>query len=162
MKKIFCLICFLTACGGKAPSHESALDVNIPEEGRSLSAVETPEEKPAPTAEPEPGPTPITTVTRTELDAVIKKGPGYALGAVQTDSVKKNGKFVGYKVVGFRLDAPSVLGVQPGDVVHRINGISVEKPSAMLDIFENLKTATTVDFAITRNGEKLSLSTPVQ
>ena len=162
MKKIIYLVCFLAACGSKTPNQESTLDVDIPDEGTSLSAAEIAEEDPATDAAAEPAPAPITSVSRAELDAIIKKGPGYALAAVQTDSVKQRGKFVGYKVVGFRLDASSVLGVQPGDVVHRINGISVEKPMALVEIFEKLKTASTVDFAITRGDDPMSLSTPVQ
>ena len=165
MKNVICLLCIsvacASACGGASPGQESTMDVNIPDEGTPLNATDTAQST-AEDTNTAPAPEPINTVTREELDAIIQKGPGYLLGVVQTDSVKKNGKFIGFKIVGFRLDAPAVLGVQPGDVVHHVNGISIEKPMAMVDIFEQLKTATTIDFAIIRDGEEVSLTTPVQ
>ncbi|MBN2715664.1 MAG: hypothetical protein JXX14_07395 [Deltaproteobacteria bacterium] len=166
MKNKLCiLVCLIFApilsCGGSAPSQDTTPGIDIPNNGTPLNTGDTHATEAA-EASAKPEPQPITAVTRAELDAIINKGPGYALGTVQTDPVKANGKFVGYQIIGFRLDAPAVLGIQPGDIVHHINGISIEKPMALVDIFEKLKTAPTLEFALIRNGKEITLSTPVQ
>lgn len=159
MKPWILIVLLLAGCGSAHPTPGSTpREEAIPEEAGVSDTGTTDAGAPGTLAESMP----ITTVTRAELDEIIQKGPGYLLAMVQTDSVVEKGRFVGFRIVSFRVDAPSVLGLQPGDVVRSINGISVERPDNLVKIFEKLKTATAITFAIHRENSPQDLSTPIQ
>ncbi|MBN2802738.1 MAG: hypothetical protein JXR91_06565 [Deltaproteobacteria bacterium] len=103
----------------------------------------------------------ITTVSRFELDSIIKKGPANILAMVQMDSVKNNGKFTGFKIVSFRFNAASVLGLKPGDVLLKVNGLAIETPDQYFEVFERLKKAEFVEFKILRDETPLTLKTEI-
>ncbi len=158
MKPWILTVLLLTACGsahpapGSTPQHDHETDTA---QGNAAAVA-------AGTPQPEEVPEAITTVTRGELDEIIQKGPGYLLAMVQTDSVVEKGRFIGFRIVSFRVEAPSVLGLQPGDVVRSVNGISVERPDNLVKIFEKLKTASVLTFAVLRDNVPSELSTPIQ
>jgi type II secretory pathway component PulC len=161
MKLFFILFLFLAACGGGSPTTETAEDQadeqngTIVEAGKTEAANET-----STSAKPEPQP--IKEVTRAELDAVLNKKPAYILAMVQVDAVRKNGKFIGHKIIAFRTEAPSILGVQPEDVLQKINDIPLDYPGQYLEVLEALKSASEIRFSILRDGEAITLTTPIQ
>jgi type II secretory pathway component PulC len=158
MKPWILTVLLLTACGsahpapGSTPQHDHETDTSPGNAGAVTAGTPQPQEAPAA----------ITTVTRGELDEIIQKGPGYLLAMVQTDSVVEKGRFIGFRIVSFRVEASSVLGLQPGDVVRSVNGISVERPDNLVKIFEKLKTANALTFAVLRDNMPSELSTPIQ
>ncbi|MBN2340784.1 MAG: hypothetical protein JXX29_11365 [Deltaproteobacteria bacterium] len=147
----------LTACGGTAPN----TDADAADDAMATTDAADAAPKSA-AVEAEPPPQPITDVTREQLNSILEKGPAHILAMVQTDSVKEGGKFIGFKIVSFRVDAPSILGVQPDDIVKKVNGLSIERPEQFLTVFEKLKTAAEITFVVMRDGTEMTLSTPIQ
>jgi general secretion pathway protein C len=109
----------------------------------------------------EAAPPNISTVSRSDLNNIIKKGPANILAMVQMDSVKNNGKFTGFKIISFRFNAASVLGLKPGDVLLKVNGLAIETPDQYFEVFERLKKAEFVEFKILRDETPLTLKTEI-
>lgn len=156
IKTLFPILILLCACGAPAPQTETAESQTLAEnpDGSQQKSQKT-ETAPA-------TPAPIVDITRTELDDVIKKGPANILAMVQTDSIMRNGKFVGFRIVSFRTEALTILGIQPEDIVRRINGLPIERPEQFLKVFEQLKTAKELTFTVVRDSKELTLKTPIQ
>ncbi len=59
-------------------------------------------------------------------------------------------------------DINSQLGLQPGDVVTAINGVSLSDPAQAVSLMLSLKDATSFEVTYTRNGESktIKISTP--
>lgn len=100
-------------------------------------------------------------IPRGELNALLAKGPADLLASVQTDSHKENGRFVGFRIVSFRIDIHPCLDLREEDVVTRVNGETIERPEQYFAVFEKLKAATEVRFDILRAGEPITITYPV-
>jgi len=75
----------------------------------------------------------------------------------------KDGKIVGFKV--FRIRKNSLygqIGLQNGDVIHRVNSVEIKGPEDGLRIFGELKSAKNISIDITRGGARQSLSYQVK
>lgn len=102
-----------------------------------------------------------TELRRAALDELLAKGPAYALAMVQIDPAKKDGKFVGFRIVSFRSEIPAYLDLRPGDVVTRINDLPIERPEQFFDVFEKLKTAAEVKLDVLRDGAPKTITVPI-
>ena len=96
---------------------------------------------PAPAYEP-----PVTggTILRAELTPVLDAGLGRFLQGVVTKPRLEAGDFIGFEIVSLYPDDPRFarLELQPGDVVTRINGQSIERPEHALAVWSSLRVAS--------------------
>lgn len=99
-----------------------------------------------------------TWLTRDEVDNILSKGPAYVLAMVQADAHVDNNQFVGFKVVSFRTEAPACLGVQPGDIVQKVNGNGIQRPEHFFKVFDQLKTANEISIQFIREGKVVTSS----
>jgi general secretion pathway protein C len=144
-------LCSLTMFGG---AHEQA----------SLTATTVTTAEPAPSADP-------------ELDAAIKKvsdtqfsvqrsfvdtllsDPAALMRLARVVPHEEDGKPMGVKVYGIRRAGPlGKLGLQNGDLLRNINGMSMADPNAALEAFAKLRGTSDLKVAITRRGQDTSLS----
>lgn len=101
---------------------------------------------------------PVSTVlSRISVEAVIEKGLGAFLARVDVEASLKDGAFEGFRIVRFRDAQLADAGLELGDVVHRVNGESIEKPDDALRAFESLRVASELVIECTRGGEALRL-----
>jgi type II secretory pathway component PulC len=69
------------------------------------------------------------------------------------------GRAVGVKLYGIRrLSVLGKLGIQNGDLIHSINGMSLADIDSALEAFAQLRSASNLKVAITRRGQAMSLS----
>jgi general secretion pathway protein C len=94
----------------------------------------------------------------------VQGGLGLFLQKVALDDqpVMKNGHFRGFRITGL-LDAGFWTGVdlQPGDVVIRVNGLSIEHPEEALEAFHSVEGATELRVAYERDGQMRELTYPI-
>jgi type II secretory pathway component PulC len=102
-----------------------------------------------------------TELRRAALDELLAKGPAYALAMVQIDPEKKDGKFVGFRIVSFRSEIPAYLDLRPGDVVTRINDLPIERPEQFFAVFEKLRAAAEVKLDVLRGGAPETITVPI-
>lgn len=74
-----------------------------------------------------------------------------------------NNEFIGYRIS--RMTRDSILrkiGINPGDVIVRINGDSVENPQRMMELLSKISDVTAVSIDILRRGQKQSVFVEIQ
>lgn len=101
------------------------------------------------------------TITRQDLDAVLRAGPAAILSMVITEPVLKNGRFVGFKIARFTGKRPTAIDLRSGDVILKANGKTVERPEHYFAVLEDLKIATELRIEVLRDGEKTTLIYPI-
>ncbi len=81
--------------------------------------------------------------------------PEHLMDVMRAMPVMDNGKLTGYRVfpVG-NSDVFAKLGLQPGDVVTAVNGMTLDNPAESLNILNNLKTSEQISITLTRNGQQ--------
>lgn len=96
---------------------------------------------------------------RRRLQPWLRRGLGAFLQTVQVDPQLAAGRFVGFRIVA--VDAPSepALGryLQRGDVVLRVNGMSIEQPDDAVRVWSSLTVASSLVVDIHRGGEAMQL-----
>jgi general secretion pathway protein C len=66
-----------------------------------------------------------------------------------------NGKPDGFRIFAIMEDSLySKIGLQNGDILHRVNGIEVRDPQNFLKVFEQLKDETSITVDLVRNNQK--------
>jgi general secretion pathway protein C len=74
-----------------------------------------------------------------------------------------DGQFDGYRLSAIRRNTlADKLGIKNGDVIHSVNGKSLNSMSAAMDAYQTLTSENEFSFEVTRRGEKLSLGYDVQ
>ncbi len=93
-------------------------------------------------------------VTRAELNGVLEGGIGAFLSGVEVEAAFVNDRFFGWEIVSFWSDEPRFAGVDlvPGDVVKSVNGRAVERPEQLQELWDALRTATSIHVQVFRNG----------
>jgi len=120
---------------------------------------------PSPTvAESEPVPayeSPVTsgTILRAELTPILDAGLGRFLQGVVTEPRLEEGDFVGFEIVSLYPDDPhfAQLGLQPGDVVTKVNGRSIERPEHAIEVWSSLRVASQLLVEYLHEGEAREL-----
>ncbi len=84
-------------------------------------------------------------------------------GLVQIGPVQQGGKFVGYSLhPGTDPGLFSRMGLQPGDVVTAVNGITLDNPARAPDVLNALTTANDLRLTLLRNGAPHSVAFSLQ
>ncbi|MBN2494028.1 MAG: general secretion pathway protein GspC [Deltaproteobacteria bacterium] len=102
------------------------------------------------------------TIERGEIDKTLSNLNSIAMQARIVPSFK-NGEANGFKLFAIRPGSLySKLGIQNGDIVHKINGYAINSPDKALEIYQKLKSARSIDVELTRRGQKKSLSYSIE
>jgi len=71
----------------------------------------------------------------------------------------RNGKYEGFKLVGVRPGSLyRSIGIRSGDVIKSINGKPIDSPNKALDLFEKLKSSSSINLEIERRGQPKQLN----
>jgi S1-C subfamily serine protease len=103
------------------------------------------------------------TIHRADLTRVVDAGLGRFLQHVEVDASLEAGQFRGFRIVS--LTPPEFwagVDLRPGDVVMRINGMSIERPPQAYEAFTSLKTAPELVVSYIRQGQPRELVFPIQ
>lgn len=135
------------ACG-ETPPAKSADSVTAPPEA-------------APTTTAAAVPPKTTSLRRSQVKAGIARGLGYFLQNVTVDDypVMRNNKFYGFKVKA--ISAELGVDIQPGDVVTRVNGMSIEHPEEADAAMRTLEKASALRVDFERDGKPRTLELPI-
>ena len=103
-------------------------------------------------------------VTRTDLDALLDRGPAYALGQVRVKASKAGGKFRGFEIVSLTPQAQSAVAsqLQVGDVITHLNGVRLQKPGDYMDAWKGLKKVRAIRIDYLRKDQAQSARWNVQ
>jgi S1-C subfamily serine protease len=138
------------ACGGPAAMEKTA----------EAPATDAPLEKPASGAEAASD----HSLRRSAVRMVLKGGLGLFLQRVTLEDqpVLKDGRFHGFRIAALR-DPRFWSGVdlRAGDVVVRVNGMSIEHPEDALEAFHALEAARELRVFYERDGQPRELTYPI-
>ncbi|HUU03329.1 MAG TPA: type II secretion system protein GspC [Myxococcota bacterium] len=102
------------------------------------------------------------TIDRSEIDKTLSNLNNIAMQARIVPSFK-NGEANGFKLFAIRPGSVySKLGIQNGDIIHKINGYAINSPDKALEIYQKLKSASSVDIEVTRRGTSKKLSYKIE
>jgi general secretion pathway protein C len=91
-------------------------------------------------------------IERAEIDKTLSNLNSIAMQARIVPSFK-NGEANGFKLFAIRPGSLySKIGIQNGDIIHKINGFSMNSPDKALEVYQKLKSARSIDVEITRRG----------
>ena len=144
-----------------------AADTETP--GTALAAVATPPPPPPGGGGPaDPNPNDMTGVTkisdtqyRVERSEVDKALNNLAEVSTQARIVPsfKNGVASGFKMFSIKPGSIySKIGLQNGDVIHKINGYEMNSPDKALEIYQKLKDALSVQIELERRGANMTVN----
>ncbi|MEM9192913.1 MAG: hypothetical protein AAGF12_27305 [Myxococcota bacterium] len=114
-------------------------------------------------AEPAPEPPPELVrqgeIGRSDLTVVLDAGLGRFLQGVETEPHVDGGRFVGFRVLSFYPEEPRFEGLdlEPGDVIRRVNGQSIERPEQALRVWNGLRVASELLIEYQRGEEEREL-----
>jgi general secretion pathway protein C len=92
-------------------------------------------------------------ISKKEIDNALANLSDLATKARIVPSFK-NGAPNGFKLFSIVPDSLySKIGVQNGDVIHKINGYEMNSPDKALEIYQKLRDATRIDIELERRGE---------
>jgi general secretion pathway protein C len=75
----------------------------------------------------------------------------------------KNGEANGFKLFAIRPGSLySKIGIQNGDIIHKINGFSMNSPDKALEVYQKLKSARSIDVELTRRGRNQKMTYNIQ
>lgn len=73
------------------------------------------------------------------------------------------GQLLGYRVSpGSDAKSFRMFGLEPGDIVTEINGIALNDPSQVMQIYQNLNNTTEASFVINRGGSTVNIMVGIQ
>jgi len=136
------------ACGGEAPPAKTAADAPSPQTT-------------APTTTAAAIPPKTTSLRRSQVKAGIARGLGYFLQNVTVEDypVMHGNKFYGFKIKN--INAELGVDLQPGDVVTRVNGMSIEHPEEADAAMRTLEKAPALRVEFERDGKPRTLELPI-
>ncbi|MCB0308407.1 MAG: PDZ domain-containing protein [Bdellovibrionales bacterium] len=103
------------------------------------------------------------TVTRSKVDATLSDLNKIIQDARMFPNVGPDGKVNGFKVAAIRKNSIfEQLGLKNGDVIHKINGTSVDSIEKALPMLQLLKSESSISIDMTRGGASKSLSIDIQ
>lgn len=102
-----------------------------------------------------------TSLKRSQVKQGIARGLGYFLQNVTVEDypVMHGNKFYGFKIK--TISAELGVDLQPGDVVTRVNGMSIERPEEADAAMRSLEKAPSLKVDFERNGKPLALELPI-
>jgi general secretion pathway protein C len=97
-------------------------------------------------------------VDRALVDKMLAD-PSQFIRTVRVRPQRENGKVVGFKLRRFQKDSPlALLGAQRGDVIQSVNGSELTSVDQALSVYQNLRSASDLNFSILRNGQPMELT----
>ena len=94
-------------------------------------------------------------ISKKEIDNALANLSDLATKARIVPSFK-NGAPNGFKLFSIVPDSLyAKIGVQNGDVIHKINGYEMNSPDKALEIYQKLKDSTRIDIELERRGETI-------
>lgn len=90
------------------------------------------------------------------------RDPQSLANLLQGEPYWENGRLIGYRLRPGR--DPGVLekfGVQSGDIVTAVNGVSLTDPAGRMELLRNMNNATQVNVDLIRAGRPISISIPI-
>lgn len=121
---------------------------------------------PAPIPKLAPAPPPPSVppghLARVEVDRIlVTHGASWFFRQVMIDPVmRRDGKFSGWRVVGLPADWSSV-DVRPGNVVTRINGLTLERPEEFWEVWASVAKTAEVKIDLMRDGAARQVIIPI-
>ena len=130
----------LAACSSNPQAQEPELGEPPPKQAEA-------EAEAAPSAPLPPG-----TLARAQVDQVLLRRPGWLLSKIEIEEVLRQNKFVGWRLVRMPSEWDG-SGLQPGDVVTDVNGLSLEKPDDLWNAWLAMADANELKIAFEREGQ---------
>jgi general secretion pathway protein C len=97
-------------------------------------------------------------ISRQELDTVLAN-PNQLLMQARVVPAFRDGKAQGFKMFSIRPDSLySRIGLQNGDVMQRINGLSLDSVEQGLYAFQKLRESPRIELEVERNGQPMRLT----
>ena len=104
----------------------------------------------------------ITELNRAEVANVVDAGLGRFLQDAEFEPAYVDGRYVGYRVVRIvNIERYRGVGIEPGDVITKINGASIEHEGDAFEVFRSLKTAARLEVDYLRVGQPMRISLPI-
>ncbi len=95
---------------------------------------------------------------RRELDDALKNLPQLLTKARVIPSFK-DGKPDGFRIFAIAKDSLyAKIGLQNGDILHRINGVDVKNPQNFMQVIEQLKDESNINIDLVRNNNRETFS----
>lgn len=92
-----------------------------------------------------------------ELDKIraeMAKNPQSVLKYIRLSQVSENGSIKGYRVnPGKDRKLFDSVGLKPGDIATRLNGVDLTDPAAMGSLWKNMSEMTELNLTVQRNGQ---------
>ncbi len=97
-----------------------------------------------------------------QLRGEFLQDPQALAALLQGEPFRQGGRFVGYRVrPGQDASLFAKFGLQNGDVVTALNGVSVVNPQGRLELMRTIGSASQVTVDLLRNGARQSISIPI-
>lgn len=120
--------------------------------GEATPAPATPKSSAPRAATPPPASLEPGKLARAAVDnVVLRNGPPWILQRVPIEEVVNDGKFVGWRVMAMPSEW-SHVDLKPGDVVTKVNGMSLERPEDLWMAWTSLVVASDLRIAYERSG----------
>ena len=101
---------------------------------------------------------PATPINSPEDQARISRMNTSLADVVSMSIHREGGQIVGYKIrPGRNAEMFSSLGLQTDDVVTAVNGMPLDNPGKIMEIYRNLGGATSANLEIMRNGSRINV-----
>lgn len=97
-----------------------------------------------------------------QLRGQFLQDPQALAALLQGEPFRQGGRFVGYRVrPGQDAALFAKFGLQSGDVITALNGVSVVNPQGRLELMRTIGSASQVTVDLLRNGAQQSISIPI-
>jgi S1-C subfamily serine protease len=114
---------------------------------------------PPPSAAPAKRVVPPGQLAREDIEPVLRQGPPWILRRVPVEEVIRNGAFIGWKILA--MPDGWTVDLKPGDVVSKVNGVTLERPDDLFAAWRNLVSASELRVAYEREGAARELVMPI-
>ena len=93
-------------------------------------------------------------LSRAVVDAVLREGPGRFLQGIITEPVRADGAFIGFRLARFFPGDPRFedVDLRRGDVVIEVNGVRIERPEHLMEVWHGLAEAEELTVHYLRSG----------
>ncbi len=88
--------------------------------------------------------------------------PQSVMSAVRAEPYRKGGRLMGYRVFpGADRKLMQKIGLRPGDVVTRINGVALDSPLKGLEVMQKISDASEITVDVLRDGVNQTFVVPI-
>ncbi|MDR2104768.1 MAG: hypothetical protein LBP51_03325 [Deferribacteraceae bacterium] len=102
------------------------------------------------------------TLDRAEITSQIKD-INKVISTLLASPAYVDGSLAGYRIVRMQNESPvRKLGIQPGDIINRINGEELTNPQILFNMLQEVADINAISVDITRNGARKTLFVEVQ